>query len=177
MPYYYERRGSKYKVRLKDNPTHEFSKKYLTKAQALKQIQAIEINKRKRSKGGELQGGGIGDIFNKIKNTLVNLVNRSSAPTISKNLPSLYKYTSKAREMISKYGGLKVIELSVEKEPVNSKVMMLANALSGFELNSIMRKNGIDKFFHISLKEKESLISREICLNILKILNAIKFIL
>jgi hypothetical protein len=98
-----------------------------------------------------LEGGGIRDIFNKIKNTIVGLV-KSPTTTIAQNIPSLDKYTTNAQKYISRYGQLKVIQLAVEKEPVNPYVMKLANFLSAFELQKIMQQNGIDKFYHISLK-------------------------
>jgi hypothetical protein len=98
-----------------------------------------------------LEGGGIGDIFNKIKNTIVGLVSKPT-PTIEQNIPSLEKYTTSAKKYLSRYGKLKVIQLAVEKEPVNPYVMKLANFLSAFELQKIMKQNGIDKFFHLSLK-------------------------
>lgn len=98
-----------------------------------------------------LEGGGIGDIFNKIKNTIVGLV-RSPTTTIAENIPSLDKYTNNVKKYLSRYGNLKIIQLAVEKEPVNPYVMKLANFLSAFELQKIMKQNGIDKFYHISLK-------------------------
>lgn len=98
-----------------------------------------------------LEGGGISDIFNKIKNTIVGLV-KSPTTTIAQNIPSLDKFTTSAKKYISRYGQLKVIQLAVEKEPVNPYVMKLANFLSAFELQKIMQQNGIDKFYHISLK-------------------------
>jgi len=98
-----------------------------------------------------LEGGGIGDILNKIKNTIVGLVSKPTT-TIAQNIPTLDKYTTSAKKYLSRYGKLKVIQLAVEKEPVNPYVMKLANFLSAFELQKIMQQNGIDKFYHLSLK-------------------------
>jgi hypothetical protein len=47
MPYYLEKKNKKFKLKLRDNPEYNFSNKYMTKTKAIKQMQAIEISKRK----------------------------------------------------------------------------------------------------------------------------------
>lgn len=98
-----------------------------------------------------IEGSGITDILRKVKNTISSIVSQPSQ-TISQVIPSLDKYTSNVKQMLSRYGNLKIIQLAVEKQPVNDYVMTLANMLSNFELKDIMEKNGIDKFYHLSLK-------------------------
>ena len=149
MPYKIEhKKGKGYKIHLQDDPEKIFSKKYQTKKKAIAQMQAIEISKRKRNK--PVKGGGIGDVFRKIKNTVNKIV---SVPTniASRLLPEKTQFTDAARGMIQKYGDFQIEKLTVEKEPVNKYVMTLANSLSGFELQAIMQKAGIDRFYHLSM--------------------------
>lgn len=164
MPYTLEhKKGKGYKIHLKDEPQRVFSKKYQSKAKAIAQMQAIEISKRKRrarhdsdsgsdsgSDDESISGGGIGDILKKIKNTVNSII---SVPTTAANklMPEKLKYTNAAESMLQKYGNFQILEISIEKEPVNSKVMYLANTLSAFELQAIMQKAGIDKFYHLSM--------------------------
>lgn len=151
MPYTLEhKKGKGYKIHLKDNPQRVFSKKYQPKARAIAQMQAIEISKAKRAAGGNVSGGGIGDILRKVRNTVNSVI---SVPTTLANklMPEKTQYTRAADEMLKKYGNFEILSLTVEKEPVNDKVMWLANTLSSFELQAIMQKAGIDKFYHLSM--------------------------
>jgi hypothetical protein len=101
------------------------------------------------------EGGGLRDIFNKVKNTLSNTFsNIASIPTniINKALPEPQKYTRKAETMLQRYGHFKVQQLFVERQEVNSAVMKLASALTVGEMNDAMKKGNIDKFYHLNLK-------------------------
>lgn len=155
MPYDLEYKPHKgYKLHLKDDPEHVFSKKYQSKKKAMAQMKAIEISKRKR-KQPNISGGGVADVFAKIKNTVNKIINvpKTVASNVASKLLPVEKtqYTDKTRGMIEKYGGYFIESLSVEKEPVNANVMRLAGMLTGFELQAIMQKAGIDKFYHISM--------------------------
>jgi hypothetical protein len=165
MPYYFEKKGTRYKLRLKDDPERVLSNKYITKAKAKKQMQAIEINKRKRNKKAkmddmddmdDIEGGGFfGDMYKKFKTSVSNIISKVvSVPTtlISKALPDIQKYTRKADTMLKRYGHFKVINLYVERQPVNKYVMKLANVLTTGELDALMKKGSIDRFYHLSLK-------------------------
>lgn len=151
MPYTLEhKKGKGYKIHLKDDPQHVFSKKYQPKSRAIAQMQAIEISKRRRRISNSVSGGGIGDIFRKVKNTVNSII---SVPTTLANklMPEKTQYTNATEGMLRNYGNFEIISLTVEKEPVDSKVMYLANTLSAFELQAIMQKAGIDKFYHLSM--------------------------
>jgi hypothetical protein len=147
MPYTLEhKKGKGYKIHLQDDPQHVFSKKYQSKKRAIAQMQAIEISKRKRA----VSGGGIDDILRKVKNTVNSII---SIPTTTANklIPEKTQYTRQAELMLQRYGNFQIENMTIEKEPVNNKVMMLADSLSAFELKAIMQKAGIDKFYHISM--------------------------
>lgn len=150
MPYRLEhKKGKGYKIHLLSDPERVFSKKYQSKAKAKAQMQAIEISKRKR-KYDNIAGGGIGDILRKVKNTVNSIVGMPTT-LANKLMPEKLQYTRDAELMLKRYGNFEILELKVEKEPVNSKVMYLANTLSAFELQAIMQKEGIDRFYHLSM--------------------------
>lgn len=150
MPYYMEKKGNKYKLHLRVNPKHKFSNKFLPREQVIKQLQAIEISKRKR----KLHGGGIGDFFRKVKEKSRDIANTiTSAPTrlLEKVIPTPERYTVKAETMLKRYGHFKITSMYIRKEPVEKYVMMLANALSLKEVDDLKKKYGIDKFYHLSM--------------------------
>lgn len=152
MPYTIEhKKGKGYKLHLKDDYNHIFSNEYQPKKKVIKQMQAIEISKKNKN----VSGGGIRDLFNKVKNTVSSVVsNVSSLPTniINKALPEQQKYTRKADLMLKRYGHFKIEQLFVERQEVDNAVMKLANVLTINELNSAMKKNNVDTFYHLNLK-------------------------
>jgi len=106
-------------------------------------------------KGNKLQGGGIRDFFKKVSNTVSNVTNTiTGLPTnlINRALPEKQRYTRKADLMLKRYGHFKILQLFVERQPVINAVMKLANALTINELNSAMKKNNVDTFYHLNLK-------------------------
>lgn len=148
MPYLLEhKKGKGYKLHLKDDLEHVFSKKYQSKKKAQQQMQAIEISKKKRL-ASKIEGGGILD---KIKRTVNSII---GIPTTiaSKLIPETTRYTNKTEENLNRYGNFQILNLTIEKQPVEKEVMYLANTLSALELQGIMQKAGIDKFYHLSLK-------------------------
>jgi len=153
MPYYLERRGSRYKLRLKDDPQHEFSSKYMTKKQAIAQMQAIEISKRRRNmeRGGKLFSGMLGKIkrgFNSVISTL-----GAPAQTIVSNvLGEKTQYTDSVKDVLSKYGNFGITSMILEKQPVDGKIMFLVNKITNDLMRELMIKHNIDAYYHISLR-------------------------
>ena len=114
----------------------------------------MKMTRRKISQDDE-KGAGFRDFFNKIKNTLSGVVDKvASIPTniINKALPEKQQYTRKADTMLARYGHFKIIQLFVERQQVNNAVMKLSNVLTVGEMNDSMKKNGIEKYFHLNLK-------------------------
>lgn len=156
MPYYLERRGSRYKLRLKDDPQHEFSSKYMTKKQAVAQMQAIEISKRRRNmeRGGNFLSGMLGKIkrgFNSVISTL-----GAPAQTIVSNASSVLgektQYTDSVKDVLSKYGNFGITSMILEKQPVDDKIMFLVNKITNDLMRELMIKHNIDAYYHISLR-------------------------
>lgn len=156
MPYYLERRGSRYKLRLKDDPQHEFSSKYMTKKQAIAQMQAIEISKRRRNmeRGGNFLSGMLGKIkrgFNSVISTL-----GAPAQTIVSNASSVLgektQYTDSVKDVLSKYGNFGITSMILEKQPVDDKIMFLVNKITNDLMRELMIKHNIDAYYHISLR-------------------------
>ena len=165
MPYYLERRGSRYKLRLKDDPQHEFSSKYMTKKQAVAQMQAIEISKRRRNmeRGGNFLSGMFGKIkrgFNSVISTLgapafTNVARGivNPAQTIVSNvLGEKTQYTDSVKDVLSKYGNFGITSMILEKQPVDDKIMFLVNKITNDLMRELMIKHNIDAYYHISLR-------------------------
>lgn len=153
MPYYLEEKNNKYKLHLKDDPTHIFSKKYKSKKDVIKQMQAIEISKKQRNKN-KLVSGGIFNLIGKVKNSVQKIIKTvKSVPTniISSILPGVEKYTRKAKSMLERYGKMQIMNMTLRREPVDKKVMLLAGVMSDFEIQKLMNKEGIDKLYHLSM--------------------------
>jgi hypothetical protein len=155
MPYYLERRGSRYKLRLKDDPQHEFSSKYMTKKQAIAQMQAIEISKRQRQRNMSESGGNFfSNVLAKVKNGFSSIYNTLSAPSniLVNNLDEKKQYTDYTKDLLNKYGNFGIVSMMVEKQPVESKIMLLANQITNGGLRDLMLKHNIDEYYHLSLR-------------------------
>jgi len=152
MPYFLEQRGNRFKLRLKDNPEREFSRKYLTKKKALAQMQAIEISKKQRA---EDSGSGlITGMLGKIKRSYNSIVNTLIAPPVqiaSSVIPELSQYSDGVKNVLNKYGNFGIVKMTIEKQPVNSKIMFLVNKITDNQLRELMVKHNIDAYYHISL--------------------------
>jgi hypothetical protein len=153
MPYYLERRGSRYKLRLKDDPQHEFSSKYMTKKQAIAQMQAIEISKRRRNmeRGGNFLSG----MFGKIKRGFNSVISTLGAPAqtiVSNVLGEKTQYTDSVKDVLSKYGNFGITSMILEKQPVDGKIMFLVNKITNDLMRELMIKHNIDAYYHISLR-------------------------
>lgn len=153
MPYYLERRGSRYKLRLKDDPQHEFSSKYMTKKQAIAQMQAIEISKRQRNMAAR-GGNFFSNVLAKVKNGFSSIYNTLSAPSniLVDNLDEKKQYTDYTKDLLNKYGNFGIVSMTVEKQPVESKIMLLANQITNGGLRDLMLKHNIDEYYHLSLR-------------------------
>ena len=155
MPYYLERRGSRYKLRLKDDPQHEFSSKYMTKKQAIAQMQAIEISKRQRQRNMSESGGNFfSNVLAKVKNGFSSIYNTLSAPSniLVNNLDEKKQYTDYTKDLLNKYGNFGIVSMMVEKQPVESKIMLLANQITNGGLRDLMLIHNIDEYYHLSLR-------------------------
>jgi hypothetical protein len=156
MPYYLERRGSRYKLRLKDDPQHEFSSKYMTKKQAVAQMQAIEISKRRRNM--ERGGSFLSDMLGKIKRGFNSVISTLGAPaqTIVSNASNILgektQYTDSVKDVLSKYGNFGITSMILEKQPVDDKIMFLVNKITNDLMRELMIKHNIDAYYHISLR-------------------------
>jgi hypothetical protein len=161
MPYYLEKKNNKFKLHLQDMPEHNFSNKYMTKTQAIKQMQAIEISKRKRKNKKNnvdninITGGGIfSNIIGKIKNSVKNITNKiQQIPTgiAAALIPTPEKYTSKAETIIKRYGNYGIKSITLRREPVDSRVMTAAHILTQNEIKDLMKKNNVNTLYHLSM--------------------------
>jgi len=152
MPYYLERRGSRYKLRLRDDPQHEFSSKWLTKKQAIAQMQAIEISKKKKR---QVRGGNFfSNVFTKVKNGYNSIINTISSPSqmLVSTLDEKTKYVDSVRDILNKYGNFGIVSMTVERQPVESKIMFLANKITNNLLRELMIKHNIDAYYHLALR-------------------------
>ena len=153
MPYYFEKKNNKFKLKLRDNPEHNFSNKYMTKTKAIKQMQAIEISKRNK-KNKKITGGGFFDVIGKIKNSVKNITNKiQQLPTgvISSVIPTLERYTSKVEGILKRYGDFGIKSITLRKEPVDTKVMTAAHILTQNEIKDLMNKNNVNTLYHLSM--------------------------
>jgi len=157
MPYYLEKKNNKFKLKLRDNPEHNFSNKYMTKQQTIKQLQAIEISKRQRNARKTASfstGSGFFDIVKKIKDSVKNITNKvQQIPTgiISSVIPTIERYTSKVEGILKRYGDFGIKSITLRKEPVNSKVMVAAHVLTNNEIKDLMNKNNVNTLYHLSM--------------------------
>jgi hypothetical protein len=153
MPYYLEKKNNKFKLKLRDNPEHNFSNKYMTKTKALKQMQAIEISKQ-RNRNKNITGSGFFDVVRKIKDSVKNITNKvQQIPTgiISSVIPTIERYTSKVEGILKRYGDFGIKSLTLRKEPVDNKVMTAAHILTNNEIKDLMQKNNVNTLFHLSM--------------------------
>jgi hypothetical protein len=153
MPYYLERRGSRYKLRLKDDPKHEFSSKYMTKKQAIAQMQAIEISKRQRQMSAR-GGNFFSNVLAKVRTGFNSIYNTLNTPTniLVNNLDEKRQYTDYTKDLLNKYGNFGIVSMTVEKQPVESKIMLLANQITNGGLRDLMLKHNIDEYYHLSMR-------------------------
>lgn len=152
MPYYLEQRGNRFKLRLKDDPQYEFSSKYMTKKKAIAQMQAIEISKRQRAQVG---GNFLSGMFGKIKRGFNSIINTLGAPAqtiVSNTLDEKTQYTDSVKDILSKYGNFGITSMTIEKQPVDGKIMFLVNKITNDSLRELMIKHNIDAYYHISLR-------------------------
>ena len=152
MPYYLEQRGNRFKLRLKDDPQHEFSSKYMTKKKAIAQMQAIEISKRQRAQVG---GNFLSGMFGKIKRGFNSIINTLGAPAqtiVSNTLDEKTQYTDSVKDILSKYGNFGITSMTIEKQPVDGKIMFLVNKITNDLMRELMIKHNIDAYYHISLR-------------------------
>jgi hypothetical protein len=156
MPYYLEKKNNKFKLKLRDNPEHNFSNKYMTKQQAIKQMQAIEISKQRnaRKTASFSSGSGFFDVVRKIKDSVKNITNKvQQIPTgiISSAIPTIERYTSKVEGILKRYGDFGIKNITLRKEPVDSKVMAAAHILTQNEIKDLMNKNNVNTLYHLSM--------------------------
>ena len=155
MPYYLERRGSRYKLRLRDDPQHEFSKKWLTKKEAIAQMQAIEIGKRSRRNATSIEGGNfLKNIFGKVKKGVSSVLDMFSAPaqTIVNTVDEKTQYIDSVKDILRNYGNFGIVSMTVERQPVESKIMFVANKITNGALRDLMIKHNIDAYYHLALR-------------------------
>ena len=153
MPYYLEKKNNKFKLKLRDNSEHNFSNKYMTKTKAIKQMQAIEISKR-RNRNKNITGSGFFDVVSKIKNSVRNITNKvQQIPTgiISNIIPTIERYTSKVESILKRYGNFGIKSITLRKEPVDNKVMTAAHILTQNEIKNLMQKNNVNTLYHLSM--------------------------
>lgn len=173
MPYYLERRGSRYKLRLRDDPQHEFSKKWLTKKEAMAQMQAIEISKKQRRQQRkrnvdsiDIEGGNFfSNVFAKVKNGFNSIINKVSpkaqtiidtlsapAQMIIDKVDEKTNYIDSVKDILAKYGNFGIVSMTVERQPVEDKIMFLANKITNGALRDLMIKHNIDAYYHLALR-------------------------
>jgi len=99
----------------------------------------------------ETNGAGVRDMYNSAKKTISNSINTIQSNIINM-IPESTKYTNKTMDILTKYGKFKIINLLAIKTPVNSNVMKLVNTLTLNEMADAMNKEGVDRFYHMSLK-------------------------
>ena len=154
MPYYLEERNNKYRLKLRDNPKHNFSNKFISKKQAIKQMQAIEISKRNKKNNKKVSGSGFFDVIRKIKNSVINITKKiQQIPTgiISNVIPTLERYTTGVERILQRYGDFGIKSITLRKEPVDSKVMTAAHIITNNEIKDLMDKNNVNTLFHLSM--------------------------
>jgi len=151
MPYYLEQRGHKYKLKLYDNPEHNFSNKFMSKTKAIKQMQAIEISKRNKK---NISGGGIfSNLIGKIKKSVENIAKKiQQIPTnISNVIPTIERYTTGVEGILRRYGNYGIKSITLRKEPVDAKIMTAAHIITNNEIKKLMDKNGVKQLYHLSM--------------------------
>ena len=155
MPYYLEKKNNKFKLHLQDMPEHNFSNKYMSKKQATKQMQAIEISKKQRNKNKLVSGGGVfSNIYNKVKTSITNITNKiQQIPTkiIATVIPTPEKYTRNTETTLKRYGMYGIKSITLRREPVDSKIMTAAHLLTQNEIRDLMKKNNINTLYHLSM--------------------------
>jgi len=153
MPYFFEKKNNKFKLKLQDNPKYNFSNKFMTKKQAIKQMKAIEINKNlKRNKN--ISGSGFFDVIRKIKNSVVSITNKiQQIPTgiISNVIPTIERYTTGAEAILKRYGNYGIKSITLRREPVDSRVMTAAHVITNNEIKNLMNKNNVNQLYHLSM--------------------------
>ena len=151
MPYYLERRGSRYKLRLRDDPQHEFSKKWLTKKEAIAQMQAIEIGKQ----NARIEGGNfLKNIFGKITKGVSSVSDMFFTPaqTLINTVDEKTQYTDSVKTILKNYGNFGIVSMTVEKQVIQDKIMLIANKITNGALRDLMIKHNIDAYFHLALR-------------------------
>jgi len=154
MPYYFEKKKGMYKLKLRDNPEHNFSSKFMSKKQVIAQMQAIEINKNLKRNKKKISGGGIfSNLIGKIKNSIINISNKiQQIPTnISNVIPTIERYTTGVEGILRRYGNYGIKSITLRKEPVDAKIMTAAHIITNNEIKKLMDKNGVNQLYHLSM--------------------------
>ena len=145
MPYYLEKKNNKFKLRLKSNPNFNFSNKYMTKKQAIKQMKAIEISKKQR-------GSGLFQRLRKGLNFITTRIISIPLNTINNQIQDQLAYIDSVKDILKKYGNFRIVKMLILKQPVDGKIINFGDSITNSQLTELMIKANIDSYFHISMR-------------------------
>ena len=149
MPYYLKKVRNGYKVAKRDDPSKVFSKKALTKEQAMKQMHAIILSEHAKTHGIQ---GGVLPLTALLKN---NIEGGGIIDSIKSRLKVFQgvrlNYRPKDREFINKYGDYAIMALSVYRAPLQKYVKTLLNIVTLGQFKKTVDAH-FDEMYHLFLK-------------------------
>ena len=87
-----------------------------------------------------LEGSGIKDIFNKVKNKVVNIFK-----------PRLDGYNNKSTRNLKKYGNIEIKSMTIYRTPIMKILDKALNVLSFNKFDTLKKKYNFDELFHLAL--------------------------
>ena len=110
----------------------------------------------------KLVGGGFMDYFNRAKNYVTDTFSsakeavtdkiQSAKDAVSNYLgPRLDDYPNSTKDMLRQYGDGVVTKAIIYRKPIDAYIPFVLNAVSLGKWNQAVKKEGYDKFFHLSL--------------------------
>ena len=133
MPFYLKKVKGGWKVANETDPTIEYSEKPLTKAKAKKQFYALILSEHEKTHGVQ---GGVMSLMS-LARAAYNLV------------PVRKKYSSATTNFLNQSGNFPIVNITIYRKPLTSFVGTALNVASLGAWQRAVKKNGMDKVFHL----------------------------